>query len=90
MERVGIKVDTIALFSELKNFFNEQVEKGIFTDVPVTVPYYIGIGEKQKIKWYADNWYRCNVCGCLWEFKYPDFPANGFVRKFEDGNYMSR
>ena len=31
--------------------------------------------------------YKCNVCGCLWEFEYPDFPAKGFVRKFENGKY---
>lgn len=23
----------------------------------------------------------------MWEFNYPDFPAEGFVRKFEDGMY---
>ena len=29
-------------------------------------------------------------CGCLWEFKYPDFPAKGFVRKFADGIYHQK
>ena len=37
--------------------------------------------------WYADKWYRCNACGTLWEFQYPNFPAAGEVRKFEDGIY---
>ncbi len=39
------------------------------------------------IKWYATKWYKCNSCGCLWEFNYPDFPAKGFVKKYENGKY---
>lgn len=31
------------------------------------------------MEWYANKWYRCNKCGTLWEFNYPDFPAKGFV-----------
>ena len=42
---------------------------------------------KDEYKWYADKWYKCKCCGTLWEFRYPDFPAKGFVRKFEDGVY---
>ena len=42
------------------------------------------------MKWYADKWYKCNVCGTLWEFRYPDFPTRGFVRKFPDGKYTGK
>ena len=59
-----------------------------FEDVPVEEPYYIGYSEdSDPLYWYADKWYRCNACGTLWEFRYPDFPAVGRVRKFEDGIY---
>lgn len=42
------------------------------------------------VKWYADKWYKCKDCGALWEFDYPDFPASGFVRKFDDGVYRPK
>ena len=84
-ERIGIDVSTQKEFMELKDFFNQQVEDGIFKDVPVTEPFYVGEGKLESISWYAKKWYKCSYCGCLWEFDYPDFPAKGFVKKFEDG-----
>ena len=87
-ERIGIKINSYDFFIELKEFFEGQVQKGIFEDVPVEEPYYIGYSEgSDPLYWYADKWYRCNACGTLWEFRYPDFPAVGEVRKFEDGIY---
>lgn len=87
-ERIGIEINSYKLFLELKEFFEEQAQKGIFEDVPVEEPYYIGYSEgSAPLYWYADKWYRCNACGTLWEFRYPDFPAVGEVRKFEDGVY---
>ncbi len=94
-ERYGIKINSYKLFEELKNFFEEQVKKGVFNDIPVAEPFYVGhselkeVKEIKEIKWYATKWYKCNICGCLWEFDYPDFPAKGFIRKFEDGKYIS-
>ena len=63
--------------------------------VPVTQPYFCGYNlnpkeVKDEYKWYADKWYKCKCCGTLWEFSYPDFPAKGFVRKFEDGVYYPK
>lgn len=87
-ERVGIEINSYKLFEELQEFFEGQVERGIFSDVPVTTPYYIGYNVfGDSTEWYADKWYICNVCGTLWEFNYPDFPAAGLVRKFPDGQY---
>lgn len=86
-ERTGIEISTVKTFEELKVYFNEQVESKVFEDIPVAEPFYVGNGKFQSISWYADKWYKCNICGCLWEFDYPDFPAKGFVRKFEDGIY---
>lgn len=87
-ERYGIKIDSYQLFEDLKEFFEGQVDKGIFKEIPVTTPYYISIDSFGDIlEWYADKLYKCNSCGVLWEFKYPDFPAVGEVRKFEDGVY---
>lgn len=72
----------------LKSFFKEQVKNGIFIDISVVQPYYIGYDiNGNEMKWYADKLYRCNVCGVLWEFLYPDFPSKDFIRKFTDGKY---
>lgn len=82
-ERVGIVINSLKNFQELKGFFSRQVSLGIFEDVPVKKPFY----QWKTVKHYADKWYQCKVCGCLWEFIYPDFPAKGRVRKFPDGRY---
>lgn len=89
-ERMEAKIDSYTLFQEIKAFFEGEVEKGIYQDTPVQIPYYTGYSElkNDKIPWYATKWYKCNDCGCLWEFNYPDFPAQGFVRKFVNGKYL--
>lgn len=86
-ERFGVTINSYKQFEELKAFFEGQAEKGIFRDIPVQQPYYIGKGASHEIKWYANKWYKCCHCGTLWEFKYPNFPAAGAVRKFVDGQY---
>lgn len=89
-ERIGIEINSMKLFKELKSFFEGQVQKGIFVEESPKQPYYIGRTSKadKGIEWYATKWYRCTYCGCLWEFKHPDFPTRGFVRKFSDGIYQ--
>ena len=94
-ERTGIEINSYQLFEDLKTFFNTQIETGVFLDVPVTQPYFCGYNlnpkeVKDEYKWYADKWYKCKCCGTLWQFSYPDFPAKGFVRKFEDGVYYPK
>lgn len=88
-KRDETEIDSQKKFKEIKDFFEQQVSDGIFKEITVSKPYYIGYSDLQKkeIKWYADKWYICKSCGCLWELDYPDFPASGFVRKFEDGKY---
>lgn len=88
-ERTGTKINSFNLFEEIKVFFEKTVEAGIYTDIPVKEPYYIGKGnDGYKLECYADKWYKCNVCGCLWEFIYPDFPAEGDVKKFKNGKHI--
>lgn len=89
VERYPIKINSYLLFEEIKSYFENQVNCGIYEDIPVDAPFYSGYSElsKKDIKWFATKWYKCKICGCLWEFNYPDFPAQGFVRKFEDGQY---
>lgn len=88
-ERVETKIDSCSLFEEINAFFKENVMAGVYSDIPVIEPYYIGKGQNgYELEWYADKWYKCNVCGCLWEFNYPDFPAVGFVKKFKDGKHV--
>lgn len=87
-ERMGTVIESYKMFEELKAFFEQQVKKGIFDEISVEKPFYIGVGSFGDIlKWYADKWYICNICGTLWEFRYPDFPTIGRIRKFEDGVY---
>lgn len=90
-ERIGIKINSWKQFEELKDFFDEQVKKGLFIEVPVDRPYYVGRSANGKaMKWYADKWYKCLGCNVLWEFVYPDFPAQGFVRKLSAEDYSER
>lgn len=89
-ERVGTKINSLKFFEELKLFFEEQVSKNIFTEIEEKEPFYIWKNGSKTVKWYAEKWYKCNCCGCLWEFSYPDFPAQGFVRKFPNGFYKPK
>ncbi|MCM1501031.1 MAG: hypothetical protein NC124_21445 [Clostridium sp.] len=89
-ERIGVEIDSQSLFLKLKKFFETQVDDGIFIEEQVVEPFYVwkrGVIEK---KHYASKWYRCKICGCLWEVDYPDFPAKGFVRKYENGIYTGK
>jgi len=86
-KRYETKINSLSLFNEIEAFFECETEKGIYKDVPVSLPHYIWTDEKDTKEWYATKWYKCNICDCLWEFDYPDFPAKGFVRKFPNGIY---
>lgn len=93
-ERIGVKINSWKQFEELKSFFDNQVKNGMFIEIPVKKPYYVGYGvDGKSIKWYADKLYKCLECGTFWEFVYPNFPAQGSVRKLnttDDGeeNYI--
>ncbi|MEY8319877.1 hypothetical protein AAK894_02225 [Lachnospiraceae bacterium 46-61] len=89
-ERTETSIDSIKVFQELKDFFQEQVNKEIFIEKIPQQPYYVWNDEGETIKWFATKWYKCRKCNCLWEFNYPDFPIRGFVRKFDDGIYKGR
>ncbi len=75
-------INSLALFEEINEFFQSGVERGVFEDAPISVPL-----ERQDdhgrvfARWYPDKWYRCRVCGQLWAFIYPEFPALGNVYK---------
>ena len=81
-ERVETKINSWSQFEEIKNFFEERKRENVFIDLPVTKPYYIGYSADGKaMSWYADKWYKCRECGVIWEVVYPEFPAQGFVKK---------
>lgn len=86
-DRIATEIKSLSELNEIKAFFSEQLSEGVFTELVPQKPYYKYKSEKQ---WYADKWYKCTACGCLWEYVKPDFPASGFVRKFSDGNYIER
>jgi hypothetical protein len=91
IERIGIEINSNKQFEELKEYFDNQLKTQVFNEIKVIEPYFIGHSELTgDMKWFANKWYLCNSCGCLWEFVYPDFPAKGFVRKFEDGKYYRK
>jgi len=89
-ERISIRIDSQKIFSDLKNFFDMQEKLRIMKEDEVKEPFYVWKSGKIEKKYYATKWYRCKVCACLWEFQYPDFPANGFVRKYENGKYAGK
>lgn len=83
-QRIGTAINSQASFEKLRTFFEKRVSTGIFEEVRVKKPYHSS-GNRAL---YAGHWYRCQICGCLWEFIEPDFPAKGRVRKFPDGRYF--
>ncbi len=85
--RYETEINSVKTFNEIKLFFDEQAKNGVYSEERVLCPYYVWVDDKEQAEHYATKWYRCMVCGCLWEFKYPDFPANGFVKKYENGTY---
>lgn len=85
-ERISSDIGSIALLKEIEAFFAEQLTKGIYIELTPDKPYY----SYQNRRWYADKWYKCTACGCLWEIVYPDFPAKGFVRNLEWGKYIEK
>lgn len=83
----------ISTFKELKrfnSFFEKGIQEGYFVSQKPEAPFYVYEDKNRKVEWYATQWYKCNSCGCLWELEEPDFPANGFVRKFPTGKYLPR
>lgn len=86
-KRVGTNISSLKLFEELKEFFESQTDINIFEELKSNISYYSWKNGNKKVEWYATKWYKCSCCNCLWEFNYPDFPAEGFVRKFPDGAY---
>ena len=80
-ERVNTKITSWKQYEELKVFFDGQVKRGVFYEISVEKPYYVGHSSTEKIEWYADKMYKCVECATVWEFVFPDFPAYGFVRK---------
>ena len=89
-DRDETQINSNVLFEEIKLYFYDQEKCNVFYETSVETPFYVGYSNAQNIEWYATKWYKCRICGCLWEFNYPDFPAQGFVRKFKDGKYCSQ
>lgn len=78
------ELNSIRKQEQYEAFFSRNVKMGIFTEEMPDTPYYT----YHSFIYYADKWYRCKVCGCLWEYVEPNFPSCGFVRKFADGRYF--
>ena len=90
--RYECKIDSQKKLAEVNGFFDKNQENGTFLKEPAEKPYYIwrDISRKDKngrVRLFADAWYKCKICGCLWEVKWPDFPAIGFVKKYDNGEY---
>ena len=86
-DRIGIQIETMKMFKEVKAFFDIQVNNDIFYEEKNKEPYRVWTDGVRVHYNTATKWYRCKVCGCLWEFEYPDFPAKGFIRKYSNGIY---
>ena len=87
-ERYAAVIDTWKLFMEVKSFLEDGLAKGVFKDVTIVPPLDFGKNEAGEQIWhYTQRLFKCNICGCLWDLGYPDFPAPGHVWKFSDGIY---
>jgi len=83
-ERYEAKIDSFNLFQEIKSYFEEEVSRGAYEDVPVKKPLQVLDDHKNVVtQWYPTKWYKCNVCGTLWAFLHPEFPAKGSVYKLD-------
>jgi len=82
LERTEQTIKTAVQFDEAREFFKKMIEDKIYTEIDVQKPYHTGkLSNGKIVEWYADRWYKCNICGQVWEFLYPDFPASGNIRK---------
>lgn len=72
---------------QINNFFNRNIKNHIFYEEKNKQPFYEQSDGNRTIRYIAKKWYRCKLCGCLWELNYSDIPLQGFLRKFEDGVY---
>ena len=81
-ERIGVEIDSMKLFDEIRVFFQEQVDKDVFIDLTdySTIWHEHG-GTEKEIYRDTTKKYKCRSCGCFWEFCYPEFPASGRVTK---------
>ena len=85
-ERIGIEVDSAKLFEELNAFFVKQVSDGVFEDISdYNRIWHLHGGTEKKVYRQTIKRYLCKACGCLWEFRYPDFPALGQITKCPGG-----
>jgi hypothetical protein len=49
-----------------------------------------GVGGESDVCQTAIKYYKCNSCGCLWKFIYPEFPSVGQILKFSDGIFAEK
>ena len=83
-ERYEAKIDSYVLFQEIREFFETGIVNGSFEDIPIQNPIRLFDDYGNIVtEWYPDKWYKCKVCGQLWAFEYPDFPAQGNVYKLD-------
>ncbi|MBP3541398.1 MAG: hypothetical protein J6K72_06250 [Clostridia bacterium] len=85
--RIETEINSVRQDEEIRGFFFRETEKGVYLEMKPELPYYTWAHGSRKVTWFATKWYKCNACGCLWEYNEPDFPAKGFVRKFSSGSY---
>lgn len=78
--RTEIKIVSEKQFDEVRAFFDDHEE---YNQIAPLKPYY----SYEDKNYYANKWYRCSVCGCVYEFCYPDFPRQGFLRKHDSSGY---
>ena len=85
-KREDIKIDSYELFKALKDEFEQLVEVGTLKDISdYGQIWYEDGGEEKQIYRTTRKVYQCIICGCKWVFMYPEFPANGYIKKI--GNH---
>lgn len=81
-DRIGIEINSISSFKKYKEFFESQVDKGIYEDISdYNRIWYKDGGTEKEIYRTTHKYYKCIVCHCIWEFIYPEIPASGRIKK---------
>jgi hypothetical protein len=79
-----VAVDSYAQIARIDGAIEQRLQENTLAEVLVEQPYSIEFSTDEIGLFVADKWYRCQVCGSLWELVRPDFPTKGIFRKLTE------
>lgn len=93
-EYISCNINSSREFDSIKLLFDEWLKSGKYIEITPSEPIYEHSykynGKYKLVRRYAEKWYKCLLCDCLWELVYPDFPSKGSVTKFKNSIYTTK